>query len=310
MVEWVTAESFLFTASEDSVTGTSISLSGISFVGDDADNDGFSDAIDIDVNNNGLLDIATASELNMIRNNLAGTGLSNVPGQRGDTMGCPSPDEGGCNGYELVADIDLLAGGYSNWVPIGIFSASFATTFEGNDYTISNLSISSSGNNKGLFGSIAGAVISNVHLTNVSIAAVGSSSVGALVGFVHSGDVSMIINSTATGSSITGAAGVGGLVGEGRRVQIIGSGATFDTITTTVSRVGGLLGYGADTNDPNPVEIPGGGSQISSSYATIGSISGVWNIGGLVGHADNTRIRNSVARVGTISATEEILAGY
>ena len=270
----------------------------------DRDNDAVGDVCDVDPDNNGLIDIATAAELDMLRNNLVGTGLSNVLGQQGDTMGCPNPDEGGCSGYELVANIDLLADGYSNWSPIGIADAPFTATFEGNNYNISNLDILSTlGNDKGLFGKIAGAVISNVHLVNVRIAAANSHRVGALVGYVlPTGDVSMITNSTAVGSSITGIGGVGGLVGDGQRVQITGSGATFDTITATGSRVGGLLGFGADANDANPVEIPGGGAQIYSSSATIGSISGLWNIGGLVGHADNTRIRNSVARVGTISA--------
>nr|MCH9664742.1 hypothetical protein [Gammaproteobacteria bacterium] len=266
----------------------------------DLDNDGILNELDVDFDGDGLIEIATADELDMIRNNLAGTGFSDTVGEPGENSGCPV--DAGCNGYELIANIDLVAGGYSNWVPIGDVSSPFTAIFDGNDFYISNLAISvDAGDGLGLFGVISDAVIRNVHLYGVSIAAPSSSSVGSLVGFAQ-GLLATVQDSSASGSSITGVGGVGGLVGDGRQMQIINSGVTFDSITTTGSRVGGLLGYGAETNLLRR-NIPDGGARISSSYATIGSISGAWNIGGLVGHADNTRIRNSVVRIGTMTFT-------
>ena len=53
-------------------------------------------------------------------------------------------------GYELMNDIDLT--GYPNWQPIGSSDGPFKAIFEGNGYTISNLTINrGSSSDVGLF---------------------------------------------------------------------------------------------------------------------------------------------------------------
>ena len=147
------------------------------------------DDADIDNDNDGLIEICNLEGLNAIRNNRSGSG--------NQAQGCPS---GGCNGYELVRDLDFTVndsysssaskgeytvGDYTDsadngWLPIGNHSLNFFNSiFEGNGHTISNLMINrSSITNIGLFGRIgSSSKISNIGLLNVDIR--GHENVGA-----------------------------------------------------------------------------------------------------------------------------------
>ena len=120
--------------------------------------------------------------------------------------------------YKLGRDID--ASGTVNWNngqgfnPIG---GSFTGSFDGQNHTISNLSINRlDDNNVGLFGRIgAGGEVKNVGVINVNIT--GGEKVGGLVGKNDNGNIS---NSYSTGNvtgeltgNVTGEKQVGGLVG-------------------------------------------------------------------------------------------------
>ena len=145
---------------------------------------------DIDQDDDGLREICYIEDLDAIRNNLTG-------GQGTSEQGCPST---GCNGYELVRDLDFTkAQSYasgtvnSNWVlsdsdfmattrlgwnPIGNFAAT--ATFEGNGYSISNLHINRDGaTNVGLFSQNSG-TIRNLGLFEPEVE--GDGNVGGLVG--------------------------------------------------------------------------------------------------------------------------------
>ena len=156
--------------------------------------------------------------------------------------------------------------------PIGIAStADFAAIFDGDGHVISNLFIDRPASNDiGLFGSIDGAVIKDLTLTDVDIT--GDTLVGGLVG----DGVNSQISNASTSGSVTGAGiYVGGLVGQ------IGSGtitASYATVAVTgLGWVGGLVGY---------LVID---SAIDDSYATgaITGTSGSGHVGGLVGSAFN-----------------------
>lgn len=90
-----------------------------------------------------------------------------------------------------TADIDLS--GFDNWVPINwvyVNEAPFTGIYNGNGYTISNLTISSmtKGNWFGLFGKIgSGALLTGIHLRDVEITGDTGLGVGALVGWVDAG---------------------------------------------------------------------------------------------------------------------------
>ena len=150
---------------------------------DDHDNDGITDAVDTDDNNDGILDadadsdglidIASLEELNAIRFALDGSGQAMIEGSLTDTSGCPiilwqGIAQQRCHGYELVSDLDFDTNGdgqmneldtYWNdgegWKPIGSFYSPFSADFHGNGHQIRNLYIDKSGN-IGLFSYITG----------------------------------------------------------------------------------------------------------------------------------------------------------
>ncbi|MCD8294025.1 MAG: hypothetical protein LUE27_02095 [Clostridia bacterium] len=128
-----------------------------------------------------------------------------------------------CEGltFKLGGDIVLS----KTWTPIGTTDAPFSGTFDGNGYTISNLKYSSSSQDYvGLFGYINTAVIENVTIENVILT--GAEGVGAVVGWADLASESLehysvIKGCTVKGSiQISGTYGVGGILGCGEKTVI------------------------------------------------------------------------------------------
>ena len=254
---------------------------------------------DVDIDNDGLIEINDLETLNAIRFQMDGTSYRATNGVAAITDGCPNNR---CRGYELVRDLDFNDdGSYSStanrvvwttgegWQPI-----SLTGKFEGNGFTISNLMINSnlirnkfSTNGVGLFGHTAsGAEIANVGLLNGNIRGRELSYIGGLVGW-NEGNIT---NSYATGSVVTSSRrghGAGGLVGSNFRGTITNSYAT-GSVTGGRSGVGGLVGSNSE-------------GTIANSYAT-GSVRGSFSVGGLVGDNSRSTITNSYA-TGSVSGS-------
>ena len=268
----------------------------------DDDDDNYSDALDVDDDGDGLIEIATAEQLNQVRHNLLGSSLKTSAGDAGADTGCGGLNGiSECNGYELVADISLAGYNSNNWLPIGScptfteanvctdVSALFNAVFDGNGYTISNLTITNSiesyTNATGLFGAISPASqLRNIHVRSANLIG-GANNVGVLVGYAARAS---IIDSSAVGEITAYGTNVGGLVGFGRNTTIISSYAAGGNIVG-VSGVGGLIGSGER-------------ATISSSYAAGGDVSGVVYIGGLVGSGNSVTISLSYAAGGHVVA--------
>ncbi len=207
---------------------------------DDDDNDDDNDA---DSDHDGLIDISTAQMLNNMRYDLAGTSYKTSATDQGDSSGCPA---GGCSGYELTANIDLLglldantsgqietitktiagvmhtiidvsSGQDESWVPVGDNSTGddtsrFMGTFEGNGNTIANLwvNISSSSSNvyAGLFGATGGSA--KIHNVGVISGGVSSSSDSVVASSSYSGALVGFSSDslTITNSYFSGSGGV------------------------------------------------------------------------------------------------------
>ena len=302
----------------------------------DDDDDNYSDALDVDDDGDGLIEIATAEQLNQVRHNLLGGSLKASAGDAGADTGC-----GGlngiteCNGYELVADISLAGYNSNNWLPIGScptfteanvctdVSALFNTVFDGNGYTISNLTITNSiesyTNATGLFGAISPASqLRNIHIRSANLIG-GANNVGVLVGYAARASIidssavgeitayganvgglvgfgwnTTIISSYAAGGAIVGVSGVGGLIGSGERATISSSYAAGGDVSGTGNSVGGLVGSGER-------------ATISLSYAAGGHVvAGFAGGGGLVGSGENARIISSYAAGGNVSGFASI----
>ena len=265
------------------------------------DDDGVDQAVDIDKDDDGLIEICDLEGLNEMRHVLNGVGYRTSPTDTINRTGCPSG--GNCRGFELTRDLNFTDDDSyrttanrviytvgSGWQPIGTLDNSFSTEFEGNGHTISNLMINRrSTNSIGLFGTIvATANITNIGLLEVRIT--GGRGVGGLVARIFSGSIA---NSYATGS-VSGNNTVGGLVG---------ANDGFITNSYATSSVSGNVGVGGLAG--------GNGRSITNSYAT-GSVSGTNRVGGLVGSNGSGTITNSYATgsnqlVGSLSFEQSIM---
>src|SRR3984885_7047768 len=168
----------------------------------------------------------------------------------------------------------------AGFTPIGTLGTPFTGIFDGLGHTISNLTISLTTPNVGLFGATGtGATIRNVGLVGDSVT--GGAGTGGLVG--NNGPGVAISGSYTTGP-VNGAAGTGGLVGSNT------TGAISDSYSTgSVSGAAGAGGLvGSNTS-----------GAISDSYST-GSVSGAAGTGGLIGSSTSGAITDSYA-TGSVS---------
>lgn len=190
--------------------------------------------------------------------------------------------------YRLTADIDLA--GYSSgdgWEPIGDGGSPFIGTFDGNGYTVRNLTIDSTANSVGLFGATQGATIANVRLTGANVK--GTKSVGALVGWAQDGTT---ITGSSVAGTVTGSDQAGMLVGYLGFATVRESYATGHLQAVPASSdpdFGGLVGYATS----NGVK-----GKVADSYSAA-LISGATNGGGLIGEATlGVSVTNSFWDVG------------
>ncbi|MFD1673729.1 putative Ig domain-containing protein [Alicyclobacillus fodiniaquatilis] len=204
---------------------------------------------------------------------------------------------------ELMNDIDLTD--YSGWLPFGgNSSAPFGGVFNGQGFTIQNLTVNNTtGNEAGLFGSNTGTV-ENIGLVNVSVTGPDFPSpgdeVGGLVGLQIDGVIQdAYVNGVVQNDSYSGgndfAVSVGGLVGEedGGLIQNAYSTATVsqgtdDYLTGGTEDFGGAVGLvsGGTMRD---VYATG---QVSTGQRNNYSGTAV-HFGGLVGELGNGSINNS-----------------
>ena len=112
--------------------------------------------------------------------------------------------------YILMVDLDMTD---EAWTPIGLdASSAFTGTFEGNYYTISNLTINSSNRYVGLFGYINGGTVQNLILENVNIKTTYTGSYTSNMGSIAGYSTGQISNIKVSGN-VTGKDSIGGIVG-------------------------------------------------------------------------------------------------
>ena len=146
--------------------------------------------------------------------------------------------------YELGRNIDATVtstwkGDYNNligFIPIGGDYNSFGGSFDGKNYTISNLYINSDSfqGAAGFFNKTEHATIRNIGLVNVDIS--GYENVGGLIGESNYTEIS---NSYVTGN-VSGSENIGGLIGKSEEDTISNSYAEVNI--TGDKHIGGLIG--------------------------------------------------------------------
>ncbi len=237
-----------------------------------------------DADGDGLIEIWNATMLDNMRYDLAGTSYKTSATDPGDSEGCPA---GGCNGYELMANIDLLplldvngngeidktmvtvaseshrvidVNEDASWSPVGDNSTDddasrFTGTFEGNGNTIANLWVNTSSSGDvyaGLFGATGG----SAEIRNVGVISGGVSSSSSSGGLVGRSDSSLTI----------------------RNSYFSGSGGVSSSSLADDSFSGGLMGFASSSSLTIRNSYFSGSGGVSSSSSVDLSSSG-----GLVG---------------------------
>jgi len=167
--------------------------------------------------------------------------------------------------FQMTSNIDMSS--ISNFIPIGTYYSYFSGIFDGNNFIISNLTVSGNLYMSGLFGAITGtpSLISKVKNLGIENVSVTGDFAGGLVGY--------IAQYTEINSCYT----------------IIGQGGINGT-SNSYGYLGGLVG----------VSEVGSNSNISSCYSTGGTISGPYCVGGIIGslygngHMTNCYSNNNV----------------
>ena len=286
--------------------------------------------VDYDEDNDRLIDVSNLHQLNAMRYDRNGNGANEASGQysvsvsnwaihssafprRVAGMGCP----GGCRGYELVANLDFDSDGDGDvdandhggafwnsgagWDAIGGIgsTSSWRTTFRGNGYTINNLFINSTGNDKGLFGATgAGGRLESVGVINANINPTVSSP-GDYVGILLStnGGNGLVVACYATGK-IRGDEYVGGLVAYNEsRIQ-----SSYSTAHVTGRHiVGGLLAH-QHQSGPRLYNSYSTGRVVRSQPSSSTSIGGlVGNLGGSASAANTVNSYYDTSTSGCVS---------
>ncbi|MCG6190685.1 GLUG motif-containing protein, partial [Maribellus maritimus] len=196
--------------------------------------------------------------------------------------------------YRQVADIDLSV--YPNWLPIGGNNNPFKGTYDGNGFTISNLTIESNPTQyAGLFSYTDSAKVYNIRLDSLTIINVEVYS-GGLTGYANASTFTDIVISN---DSINNNCTSGGVAGYS--VNSAYNRCSTNGYIENVSRsyysegAGGLIGYStADT--------------IHDCHSSA-IVSGYSYIGGLIGHVLEGKITNSSA-TGNIRPSSSTSGGF
>jgi len=180
---------------------------------------------------------------------------------------------------ELGADINL------NNIPMDSIDVSYWGAFDGKGHTISNVVLNDG--KDGLFTSMRSHSIRDLTVENISINAPGDQGVGAL-----SDRTGALTNVHVINASIKGGKYTGGLAGTSSSVQ--NSSIKNASVTANGKTAGSLVGYAV--GDPNPINVKG------NTVEDV-KVTGPYNVGGLVGQAQNGTFTGNTVKNVTVTST-------
>lgn len=215
--------------------------------------------------------------------------------------------------FHLGDNIDLT--GYSN--VIGTSATPFTGTLNGQNFTISNFTLTSWGTNDvGLFGYLGtGSAVRNLRLNNGSVSAA-RENVGLLAGWT----LGTIENITVRTATVRGNGALGGLIGQTNNATVTNvtmDGIFVETLCGSCSTWGGFVGQTSGTTSITNGQVSGrvigaftrtGGfvgrmnsGTISQSRAYV-NVRGGFGVGGFIGNNGGGTISRSFAS-GTVQGT-------
>src|SRR5690554_5042824 len=143
--------------------------------------------------------------------------------------------------YIQVADIDLAGYDFEPLGDLSVIGLPFLGTYDGQGYTIRNITINTEKSQAGIFALKYGGFLRNMIIENVNITAKHGSGVGALVGYTDALIENILLrNITITGNYDIGGL-AGGISGTVKKVAIVGVNLTGQGL------VGGLVGENSGT---------------------------------------------------------------
>src|SRR6056297_1463045 len=163
--------------------------------------------------------------------------------------------------YILMNDLDSSTLGYDHyasntansglgWSPIGNYDTNFRGTFDGNNFTISDLYIDRPDEEYiGLFGYGHSAELLNIKVDSLDIT--GKNNVGGIIGYGYS---TTLENIEVDSLDITGRDYVGGISGDNDSGTIYNCNATITTVSG-LSFVGGIAGSNDGDLESNTVDV-------------------------------------------------------
>jgi hypothetical protein len=207
-----------------------------------------------------------------------GNGVCNLPGS--GTVGAPWEIDsqadlleigiGDCistynsaHHYILTGDIALTG----NWTPIELRS-NIATSFDGDGFTISGLSVVGSSDYRGMFSTVSGGTVKDLYLRGTSVS--GGGFVGSLAGVVQGSTIQNVHVELSGGVAGTGQQ-VGGLIG-----------TSSNSVLENLSIIAGGNISGSDYSGGGVGKVEGSGSVSHIAVRASTNFSGI--SGGVIGY--------------------------
>lgn len=204
---------------------------------------------------------------------------------------------------KLMNDIYL---NYHEWTPIGTKDCPYTGTFDGNGYTVKELSVKEAGNYKGLFGYVCGTAEQKAEIKNVSVYGalnVSGSYFGGIAGYAKYANIvncknyaDITLKSENPNAYVMAYAG--GIVGQAANAAVKGC-INNGNVAVSGNFVGGISGCASVTDFTDCINnkvVAGKGftagivgmvqtSSVMEGLANNGNIEGTTNVGGVMGSA-------------------------
>ena len=199
--------------------------------------------------------------------------------------------------YILMNDLDSFTLGYDDyasntanddkgWSPIGNYDTNFRGTFDGDNFTISDLYIDRPDEEYiGLFGYGHSAELLNIKVDSLDIT--GKNNVGGIIGYGYS---TTLENIEVDSLDITGRDYVGGISGDNDSGTIYNCNATITTVSG-LSFVGGIAGSNDGDLESNTVDV---NILANGAVHSIGGITGFNNGGNINDCSSNGSIERNI----------------
>lgn len=196
----------------------------------------------------------------------------------------------------LLNDIDMA--NVNGWLPIGTESKPYTGTFDGQGYSIQNLTVKTGKSYSGLFGKTSGATIKNFRLSGSLTVAEWTSEHG-VVGYANASTIigvhsSLNITTSKANTDTKHIGGIAGTIASNTYIHRCSySGTLSDAGTNTV---GGIVGYADQSGNIINYALNSGKVQSKGSET---------NTGGILGYVNYADFKISYClNVGTVSGKE------